>query len=382
MSELLNTPQMESFQKDLKVSNRILMGPGPSDVNPRVLAAMSTPLIGHLDPEFVQIMDEIKEMAKQTLITNNELTFIVSAPGSAGMETVLVNLLEPGDEAVICVHGVFGVRMAEIADRCGAKVIRVEAPWGEPIDPEKVAEAIETCNPKLVSIVHAETSTGVLQPLKVISDLAHGAGALFVVDAVTSYTGTELRVDEWGIDAIYSGTQKCLSAPPGLSPVSLSSRAVEVLNNRKTKVQSWFLDLSLVKDYWTGTKRAYHHTAPVSAMYGLREAYRLVLEEGLEDRWARHKENHQLLKIGLQELGIEFLVAEPYQLPMLNAVKVPEGIDDAIVRATLLNEYNIEIGAGLGQFSGNVWRIGIMGESSTPRHVNTLLSALKDIMNT
>ena len=381
MSELLNTPQKESFLKGLKVSNRILMGPGPSDVNPRVLEVMATPLIGHLDPEFVQIMDEIKEMAKQTFITNNELTFVVSAPGSAGMETVLVNLLEPGDEAVICVHGAFGLRMAEIADRCGAKVIKVEAPWGEPIDPKKVAEAIETCNPKLVSIVHAETSTGVLQPLKVISDLAHDAGALFVVDAVTSYTGTELRVDEWGIDAIYSGTQKCLSAPPGLSPVSLSSRAVEVLNNRKNKVQSWFLDLSLVKDYWAGAKRAYHHTAPVSAMFGLREAYRLVLEEGLENRWARHKENHELLKSGLQDLGIEFLVAEPYRLSMLNAVRVPEGIDDATVRATLLNDYNIEMGAGLGQFAGNVWRIGIMGESSTPKHVNTLLSALKDIIN-
>lgn len=380
MSELINTPQKEFYLEDLNVSRRLLMGPGPSDVHPRVLRAMSTPLVGHLDPEFIQIMDDIKEMAKQTFITKNELTFIVSAPGSAGMETTLVNLLEPGDEAIICIHGVFGMRMAEIAERCGARVIKVEAPWGEPIDPAMVSKALKTCNPKLVSVVHAETSTGVLQPLKEISELAHDAGALFVVDAVTSYTGTELRVDEWGIDAIYSGTQKCLSAPPGLSPVSFSARAVEALNNRQTKVQSWFLDLSLVKDYWAGAKRAYHHTAPVSAMFALREAYRLVLEEGLENRWARHQQNHELLKTGLESMGIEFLVDEPYRLSMLDAVKVPEGVDDAAVRTMLLNDYNIEIGAGLGQFAGNVWRIGIMGESSTSNHVNTLLSALKEII--
>ena len=380
MSELINTPQKEFYLEDLNVSRRLLMGPGPSDVHPRVLRAMSTPLVGHLDPEFIQIMDDIKEMAKQTFITKNELTFIVSAPGSAGMETTLVNLLEPGDEAIICIHGVFGMRMAEIAERCGARVIKVEAPWGEPIDPAMVSKALKSCNPKLVSVVHAETSTGVLQPLKEISELAHNAGALFVVDAVTSYTGTELRVDEWGIDAIYSGTQKCLSAPPGLSPVSFSARAVEALNNRQTKVQSWFLDLSLVKDYWAGAKRAYHHTAPVSAMFALREAYRLVLEEGLENRCARHQQNHELLTTGLESMGIEFLVDEPYRLSMLNAVKVPEGVDDAAVRTMLLNDYNIEIGAGLGQFAGNVWRIGIMGESSTSNHVNTLLSALKEII--
>ena len=381
MAELINTPQKENYLNELSVSRRMLMGPGPSDVHPRVLKAMATPLIGHLDPEFIQVMDEIKEMAKQTFITENELTFIVSAPGSAGMETSLVNLLEPGDEAIICIHGVFGVRMAEIAERCGATVIKVEAPWGEPIDPSILAKALATCNPKLVSIVHAETSTGVLQPLKEISDLVHDAGALFVVDAVTSYTGTELRVDDWGIDAIYSGTQKCLSAPPGLSPISFSTRAVEAINNRQHKVQSWFLDLSLVKDYWSGAKRAYHHTAPVSAMFALREAYRLVLEEGLEIRWARHRQNHELLKNGLQSMGIDFLVDEPYRLPMLNAVKVPEGVDDAAVRSILLNEYNIEIGAGLAQFAGKVWRIGIMGESSTPKHVNTLLSALREIIN-
>lgn len=357
------------------------MGPGPSDVHPRVLTAMSRPLVGHLDPEFVHIMDEIKEMAKLTFRTRNELTFIVSAPGSAGMETTMVNLLEPGDEAIICINGVFGKRMADIAERCGARVIRVEAPWGEPINPSMISKALAGSNPKLVSIVHAETSTGVLQPLKEISDMVHDAGALFVVDAVTSYTGTELLVDEWGIDAIYSGTQKCLSAPPGLSPVSFSARAVEVLNNRQHKVQSWFLDLSLVKDYWAGAKRVYHHTAPVSAMYALHEAYRLVLEEGLENRWARHRQNHILLRDGLETMGFEFLVDEPYRLPMLNAVKVPSGVEDVKVRAILLNDYNIEIGAGLGQFAGNVWRIGIMGESSSPTHINTLLTALKEIIN-
>ncbi|MBX2871262.1 MAG: alanine--glyoxylate aminotransferase family protein [Saprospiraceae bacterium] len=365
---------------ELNTSNRILMGPGPSDVHPRVLRAMATPLVGHLDPEFVTIMDEIKTMVQATFQTQNRLTFVVSAPGSAGMETCLVNLLEPGDEAVICIHGVFGGRMTDIAERCGATVTTVEAPWGEPIDPKQLKEALAKTKPKLVAIVHAETSTGVLQPLEEISEMVHEAGALLVVDAVTSYCGADLRVDEWGIDAIYSGTQKCLSAPPGLSPVSFSDRALAVLDNRKTKVQSWFLDLSLVKNYWAGAKRAYHHTAPVSAMYALREAYRLVLEEGLENRFARHKRNHELLKKGLESLGFEFLVEEAYRLPMLNAVKVPEGVDEGAIRKRLLQEYNIEVGGGLGKFAGKIWRVGLMGESSTPNHVNVLLSALKDLM--
>ncbi|MCB0638921.1 MAG: alanine--glyoxylate aminotransferase family protein [Lewinella sp.] len=364
----------------LSTSRRLLMGPGPSDAHPRVLQAMATPLIGHLDPEFVGVMDDIKEMVQATFQTHNHLTFVVSAPGSAGMETCLVNLLEPGDEALICIHGVFGGRMADIAERCGAKVIRVEAPWGEPIDPGQIRQALERCTPKLVAIVHAETSTGVLQPLEEISRMVHDAGALFVVDAVTSYCGTELKVDEWGIDAVYSGTQKCLSAPPGLSPVSFSERAVAVLDERKTKVQSWFLDLSLVKNYWAGAKRAYHHTAPVSAMFALREAYRLVLEEGLAARFDRHRRNHAMLRDGLAGLGIEYLVAEPYRLPMLNAVRIPDGVDDATVRRRLLEEYNIEIGGGLGKFAGQVWRIGLMGESSSPQHVNALLAALRALL--
>jgi len=365
---------------ELNTSTRILMGPGPSDAHPRVLKAMATPLIGHLDPEFLKIMDEIKEMVKQTLQTQNQLTFVVSAPGSAGMETCLVNLLEPGDAAMICVNGVFGNRMADIVERCGAKLIRVDAPWGEPVDPQQVKNALKNNQPKLVAVVHAETSTGVLQPLEEISRLTHEAGALFVVDAVTSYCGTEVKVDQWGIDAIYSGSQKCLSAPPGLSPVSFSQKAVETLDKRKTKVQSWFLDLSLVKNYWAGAKRAYHHTAPISAMFALREALRLVLEEGLEERFARHQRNHLLLRDGLEDLGFEFPVAPAYRLPMLNAVKLPAGVDDAATRKRLLDEFNIEVGGGLGEFAGKIWRIGLMGNSSNANHINTLLGALKAIL--
>lgn len=365
---------------EMNTSTRVLMGPGPSDAHPRVLRAMSTPLIGHLDPEFLVVMDDIKAMVQATLQTKNELTFVVSAPGSAGMETCLVNLLEPGDEAVICIHGVFGTRLADIAERCGATVITVEADWGKPINPEDVKKALATCNPKLLAIVHAETSTGVLQPLEEISKMTKEAGALLVVDAVTSYCGTDLKVDEWGIDALYSGSQKCLSAPPGLSPVTFSQAAIDVLENRKTKVQSWFLDLTMVKNYWAGAKRAYHHTAPVSAMFAMREALRIVLEEGLENRLKRHQKNHELLRDGLEAMGFEFLVEKQYRLPMLNAVVIPEGVDEAEVRKRLLNEYNIEIGGGLGPYAGKIWRIGLMGESSSPNHVNMLLAALKEVM--
>ena len=365
---------------EMKTSTRVLMGPGPSEVHPRVLRAMATPLIGHLDPEFLGVMDDIKAMTQETLQTKNPLTFVVSAPGSAGMETCLVNLLEPGDEAVICIHGVFGNRMADIAERCGANVTKVEAEWGTPIKIEDVERALKNRSPKVLAIVHAETSTGVLQPLEEISRLTKAAGALFVVDAVTSYCGTELKVDEWGIDALYSGTQKCLSAPPGLSPVTFSQAAIDVLDSRKTKVQSWFLDLSLVKNYWAGEKRAYHHTAPISAMYAMREALRIVLEEGLEHRFKRHQKNYELLRDGLEGMGFEYLVEEKYRLPMLNAVRIPEGVDDTDVRKRLLEKYNIEIGGGLGPFAGKVWRIGLMGESSDANHVHMLLAALRDVM--
>ena len=365
---------------ELNTSNRILMGPGPSDAHPRVLKAMSTPLIGHLDPEFVAIMDDVKSMVQETFLTNNHLTFVVSAPGSAGMETCLVNLLEPGDEAIICINGVFGGRMADIAERCGATVHKIEKEWGTVVTPDDIKQALDKCpKPKLVVLVHAETSTGALQPLKEISNLVHNAGGLLMVDAVTSYCGVELKVDEWDIDAIYTGTQKCLSAPPGLSPVSFSDRAVKALENRKTKVQSWFLDLSLVKNYWGGAKRAYHHTAPVSSVYALRESLRIVLEEGLENRWKRHKEVHQVLKTKLEGLGCKYLVEEQYRLPNLNSVFLPKGNDEALIRSKLLNDYNIEVGGGLGAFAGKIWRIGIMGESCTLNHVNMLVSALEDM---
>lgn len=361
---------------------RILMGPGPSDAHPRVLKAMSSPLIGHLDPEFVLMMDEVKGMVQKTFITENHLTFVVSAPGSAGMETCLVNLLEPGDECIICINGVFGGRMANIAERCGAKVHKVITPWGEVTKVNQIKKALKECpKPKLVALVHAETSTGALQPLEKISNLVHNAGSLLMVDAVTSYCGVPLKVDEWDIDAIYTGTQKCLSAPPGLSPVSFSKRALKVLENRKSPVQSWFFDLSLVKNYWAGAKRAYHHTAPVSSVFALHEALSIVLEEGLENRWKRHQEVHKYLKKNLEYLGFEYLVKPPYRLPNLNAVKLPKKIkNEAELRRQLLETYNIEVGGGLGAFAGKIWRIGIMGESCTKNHVNMLVGALKEAM--
>lgn len=365
---------------ELNPTARFLMGPGPSDVPHRVLKAMATPVIGHLDPQFLLIMDEVKEMLRRLFRTQNNLTFAVSATGSAGMETCFINLLEPGDEALVCVNGVFGNRMSDIVERCGAKLIRIDAPWGEPINPAAVKKALETCTPKIVAIVHAETSTGVQQPLKEIGVLTRGAGALFMVDTVTSLGGTDVRVDDWGIDAVYSGTQKCISAPPGLSPVSFSDRAVKIMEERKTKVQSWYLDLTMVRKYWEGAKRVYHHTAPVSMIYSLHEALRIIFEEGLEARFERHLRNHELLRDGMEELGFKFVVAPEYRLPMLNAVKIPAGVDDASVRRRLLDEYNIEIGAGLGDFAGKVWRIGLMGSSSTENHVNILLAALRTIM--
>ena len=365
---------------ELNPKARILMGPGPSDVNPRVLKAMATPLIGHLDPQFIQIMDEVKEMTRQIFQTRNDVTSVMSATGSAGMETCFVNLLERGDEAIVCVSGVFGNRMCDIVERCGANLTRVDAKWGESIDPQQLKEALKKTTPKLVAIVHAETSTGVLQPLEEISKMVHEAGALFLVDAVTSLGGVPVKVDEWGIDAIYSGTQKCISAPPGLSPVSFSPNACKVMDSRKSKSQSWYLDMSMIRNYWAGAKRAYHHTGPISMIYSIHEALRIVFEEGLEKRFERHQKNHAILRDGLQAMGFEFVVAPQYRLPMLNAIRIPAGYDDASIRSRLLNEYNIEIGAGLGDFAGKVWRIGLMGESCTINHINMILSALKQVM--
>lgn len=363
----------------LHPSPRLLLGPGPSNVHPRVLQALSLPLLGHLDPEFLVIMDGVRSMLQEVLQTKNELTFPISGTGSAGMETCLVNLIEPGDEVVVCVAGVFGVRMCDIVERCGAHLIRVDAEWGHPIQPGQVREALKGRTPKLVAIVHAETSTGVLQPLEEISQLVHEAGSLFLVDAVTSLGGVEVRVDEWGIDALYSGTQKCLSAPPGLAPVTFSPRAVEIIGGRKGKVQSWYLDMTMVRKYW-GAERFYHHTAPISMIYALYEALRLVLEEGLQNRFQRHRENHELLREGLSSLGFKFVVEPQYRLPELNAVCIPEGIEDLSARRRLLNEFNIEIGGGLGAFAGKVWRIGLMGESCRKENVEALLSALKKVM--
>ncbi len=358
---------------------RLLMGPGPSDVAPSVLQAMSAPLLGHLDPVFVSMMDEIKAMLRAVFRTENPMTFPVSGTGSAGMEFCFVNLIEPGDEVIVGVNGVFGTRMVEVAERCGARVVRVEAPWGRIIEPEQIVAALKTCRPKVVAIVHAETSTGALTPVAEISRLAREAGALFLLDAVTSLGGCPVLIDEWGVDAVYSGTQKCLSCPPGLAPVSLSPRALEVARTRKRKVQSWYLDVNLLASYW-GQERVYHHTAPISMNYALHEALRLVLVEGLEARWKRHQENHEALVRGLSALGLRLSAQEGHRLWQLNAVTVPEGVDEAAVRQRLLKDYHIEIGAGLGPLKGKVWRIGLMGETSSPAKVRRCLEALGAIL--
>lgn len=358
---------------------RLLMGPGPSDVSPSVLQAMAQPLLGHLDPVFVRMMEEIKVMLRQVFLTANEMTFPVSGTGSAGMEFCFVNLIEPGDEVVIGVNGVFGTRMVDVAERCGAKVIKVEAPWGRIIEPGPVAEALRGRKPKLVAVVHAETSTGAWTPVEEIARLAREAGALLVLDAVTSLGGCPVRVDDWGIDAVYSGTQKCLSCPPGLAPVSMSPRAMQVATQRRTKVQSWYLDVNLLSSYW-GQERVYHHTAPISMNYALHEALRLVLEEGLEKRWARHRENHLALVEGLKGLGLGLASQEGHQLWQLNAVTVPAGADEAGVRKRLLNDFGIEVGAGLGPMKGKIWRIGLMGETSRRENVDRVLAALRECL--
>lgn len=355
------------------------MGPGPSDVSPSVLRAMSQPLVGHLDPVFVKMMEEIKGMLRAVFMTKNEMTFPISGTGSAGMEFCFVNLIEPGDEVVIGVNGVFGGRMVDVAERCGAKVTKVEAPWGRIIEAGQIAEALKGRRPKLVAIVHAETSTGALTPVQEISRLAHEAGALFLLDTVTSLGGCPVRVDEWQVDAIYSGTQKCLSCPPGLAPVSLSPRAMAVATSRKKKVQSWYLDVNLLASYW-GQERVYHHTAPISMNYALHEALRLVLVEGLEKRWKRHEENHLALKAGLAELGLSIGSQEGHQLWQLNAVTVPDGADEAGVRKRLLNEFGIEVGAGLGPMKGKIWRVGLMGETSSAANVKRFLEAMRAIL--
>ncbi|MDH5570829.1 MAG: alanine--glyoxylate aminotransferase family protein [Gammaproteobacteria bacterium] len=361
---------------------RTLMGPGPSDVHPRILEALSRPTIGHLDPQFVDMMDEVKTLLQYAFQTSNELTIPVSAPGSAGMETCFVNLVEPGDKVIVCQNGVFGGRMKENVERLGATAIMVEDEWGHAVDANKVEDALKA-NPdaKILAFVHAETSTGAQSDAKTLCELARKYDCLTIVDAVTSLAGSELRVDDWGIDAIYSGTQKCLSCTPGISPVSFNERAIEVIKNRSHKVQSWFMDLNLVMGYWGGnTKRAYHHTAPVNVLYSLHESLVMLQQEGLENSWQRHMKNHLALRAGLEAMGLNFVVNEADRLPQLNAVTIPDGVDDVAVRSQLLNEFNLEIGAGLGALAGKVWRIGLMGHSSRAENIILCLSALEAIL--
>lgn len=361
---------------ELNPSPRILMGPGPSDVHPRVLRAMTTPLLGHLDPEFLGVMNETQEMLRQVFQTRNALTFPVSGTGSAGMETCVVNLIEPGDRMIVCVNGVFGQRMVDVAQRAGAEVTVLERPWGTIFEMDQIREALRHVRPKVLGIVHAETSTGAWQQMAGLGRLCHEYDTLLLVDTVTSLGGVPVEIDAWEADAVYSGTQKCLSCPPGLSPVSFSPRAVEAINRRKHKVQSWYLDMGMVQRYW-GEERFYHHTAPITMVYALREALRIVVEEGLPARFARHTLNHQALKAGLSAMNLPYFTAEGCQLPQLNAVRIPEGVDDLAVRKRLLSEFGIEIGGGLGEFKGKIWRIGLMGHGSRPQNVFLVLAALE-----
>jgi len=371
---------MPDTPQPLGPPQRILMGPGPSDTHPQVLSALGASTVGHLDPYFLKIMDEVQSMLRQVFQTTNELTLAVSGTGSSGMETCVVNLIEPGDRMIVCVNGVFGGRMADVAERAGAEVVKLERPFGEIFSPEEIEAAVKEHSPKVLGIVHAETSTGALQPLEEISKIVHDNGGLILVDCVTSLGGLPVKVDDWQLDAVYSGTQKCLSCPPGLAPVTFSPRAVEVIDKRTAKVASWYLDLTMVRNYWSDSSRAYHHTAPINMNYGLHEALRLALVEGLDNRFARHRRNHEALKAGLAALGISYAVADEIALPMLNAAKISEGVDDAAVRSRLLNEFGIEIGAGLGPMKGKTWRIGLMGEASTPRNVLLFLAALENCL--
>jgi len=364
--------------------HRILMGPGPSNIDPRVMKSMSKNLIGHLDPEFIKLMNDIKDLLRYAFKTNNELTFPLSAPGSAGMETCFVNLVEPGDKIIVCINGVFGGRMKENIERCGGYPIVVEDKWGSPVDINKVETALRH-NPdaKILAFVHAETSTGVCSDAKELSNLAKSNNCLTIMDSVTSLAGIPIHLDDWKIDAVYSGSQKCLSCPPGLSPVSFSEDALKIVKNRKTKVQSWFMDLSLVMQYWQGgSSRAYHHTAPISAMYALYESLRILKEEGLENAWKRHENAHLELKRGIENLGFSFLVDEESRLPQLNAILLPDKIKpyEAEIRSRLLKEYNLEIGAGLGALSGKIWRIGLMGYGASLNNVKTCVNAIKDVI--
>ncbi len=360
---------------------RTLMGPGPSDVHPRILAAMARPTIGHLDPAFVGMMEELKTLLRYAFQTENALTFPVSGPGSVGMETCFVNLVEPGDKIIVCRNGVFGGRMIENVRRCGGVAVVVEDVWGTAVDPGKVEEAFKVhSDTRILAFVHAETSTGAQSDVKTLVDIAHRYGALTIVDAVTSLGGTPLKIDAWDVDAVYSGSQKCLGCTPGLSPVSFGERVVDAIKHRKTPCQSWFMDLDLVLAYWNATQRTYHHTAPINPLYGLHEALVMLKEEGLENAWARHALNHRALKAGIEAMGLSFFVSESQRLPQLNAVTLPQDADDAEVRRRLLADYNLEIGAGLGDMAGKIWRIGLMGYSSREENVLLCLRALEETL--
>jgi alanine-glyoxylate transaminase/serine-glyoxylate transaminase/serine-pyruvate transaminase len=373
MDKIMNIPG------PLNPPSRLLLGPGPSDAHPRVLRAMATPLLGHLDPQFLEIMNGVQEMLRGVYQTRNQVTFPVSATGMAGMETCFVNLVEPGDRVVLCAAGFFGQRMVEIANRAGAQVTVLERPWGEVFDFQQIRETLQKVRPKLLAVVQAETSTGAWQPLDGLGALCHEFDTLLLVDAVTALGCIPLSLDAWQIDAVYSCSQKGLSCPPGLSPVSFSPRAVEVFSKRKTKVQSWYFDVNLVEHYWD-SDRFYHHTGPITMVYALYEGLRLVLEEGLEARWARHRRNHEALKAGLKAMGLAYLANEKHQLPQLNVVRIPSGCDDLAVRKHLLAEFGIEVGGGLGEFKGKAWRVGLMGHNSRPDVVLLFLAALEQCL--
>lgn len=377
---------IDSFRPEKKITTfyppqRTLLGPGPSDTHPRVLSAMARPTLGHLDPVFTEMMEELKSLLRYVFQTKNLLTFPVSGPGSIGMEMCFVNMVAPGDKVVVCRNGVFGGRMIENVERCGGIPLIVEDKWGAPVDPQKVEDMLKK-NPdaKVVAFVHAETSTGVQSDAKTIGQIARKYNCLTIMDTVTSLGGTPVYMDEWDIDAIYSGSQKCLSCPPGLSPISFSERVTTLVKNRTVKVQSWFMDISLLLGYWGSTTRTYHHTAPTNSLYGLHESLVMIYEEGIGHSWARHQRNHEALKAGLETLGIGYVVDEAYRLPQLNSVYVPQGVDEKEVRRKLLTDFNLEIGAGLGDFVGKIWRIGLMGNSSRLENVIFCLNALEHVL--
>ncbi len=365
---------------ELRVPPRILLGPGPSIANPRVLKAMTTPMLGYLDADFVDVMDDTVSLMRQVYDTQNTLTFPVSGTGTAGMEAALINIIEPGDAVIVGVNGYFGGRIADIAERCGALVTSVHAEWGDIIKPEQIAEACDKVTPKLVAVVHGETSTGILQPLEQLIEIAHQNGALFLADCVTSLGGQPVALDARGIDIAYSCTQKCLAGPPGLSPISFSDRAVEAIRNRKTKIQSFYLDVTLLEEYWMGDSRKYHHTVSMSLIYALREALRVVVEEGEAARYQRHERNARALIAGAEAIGLQPAAVENHRAPMLTTLRIPDGIDDVTIRKRLIKDYGIEIGGGLGIFAGKAWRIGLMGDAANEQNVLLVLNAIEKLL--